>query len=102
MAYVEADCTFTAQGRSFTAGGAFYDGQHIIGYLGKAGNLTNWHGETIGRYAIVSTWKTPRSCYSDRMHQVEARVDGVLYTGRSAGEGMIFKGRRKAAKARRK
>jgi len=32
---------------------------------------------------------------SDRMFQVEAIVNGVTYTGRSAGVGMSYRGKRK-------
>jgi len=35
--YIEQDCTFTHEG--------------------KDGILTDWHGDQIGTYRIVSTWK---------------------------------------------
>lgn len=31
------------------------------------------------------------------MYQIEATVDGITYTGRGAGVGMIYKGKRKAS-----
>ncbi len=63
-----------------------------LGYLGKNGILTDWHGTPIGTYRIVATWRTPRSYVSNTMSQVEARINGVLYTGRSAGVGMAYTG----------
>lgn len=89
--------TITHNGKKYTAGGAAVSAKAIVAYVGKAGVLTNWKGKKIGTYRIVSSWRTPRSYISDRMYQLEATVKGRLYTGRSAGEGMIFKGKRKAA-----
>lgn len=68
----------------------------IVAYLGMDGVLTDWHGNAIGTYKIVSSWPTPRSFVSSRQFQVETRVDGITYTGRSAGVGMAYRGKRKA------
>lgn len=65
----------------------------IHAYLGKNGILTDWFGTPIGAYRITATWRTPTSAYSDTMNQVYATVDGVTYTGRSNGEGMLFNGK---------
>lgn len=92
-AYVEKNCTFTHEGQTFEAGGAIVTKGRITAYLGKNGVLTDWHGNALGTYRIVSTWKTPRSFVSSTMHQVHAKVDGQTYTGRSAGVGMVFNGR---------
>jgi hypothetical protein len=94
--YIEKDCTFEHEGRTFEAGGAVVTPDRIIAYLGKDGVLTDWHGNKIGTYRVTSTWRTPASYVSSTMHQVYATVDGVTYTGRSAGVGMSFKGRRVA------
>jgi len=67
----------------------------IVAYLGRNGILTDWPGNKIGTYKIVRSWKTPRSAYSSEMYQVEATVGGVKYTGRSAGVGMAYRGKRK-------
>ena len=93
--YVETKCVFTHEGRSYESGGAIVTPDRIIAYLCKDHQLNDWHGNKLGTYRITSTWKTPRSYVSDVMHQVYAKVDGVTYTGRSAGEGMIFTGRRR-------
>ena len=66
----------------------------ITGYLGENGILTNWLGNQIGTYKITATWKTPKSYVSSTYHQVYAKVDGVTYTGRSAGINMLFKGKK--------
>jgi hypothetical protein len=94
MSYIEKDCTVTHKGRSFEAGGAVVTPNHIVAYLAKDGALTDWHGKPLGTYRIVATWRTPRSYVSTTMHAVHARVDGVVYKGRSAGVGMVFCGKR--------
>ena len=95
MQYIETDCTIEHEGRKFTSGGAIVTPERIIAYLGKAGTLTDWHGQQIGTYRITSTWCTPRSWFSSTVSQVHAHVDGVNYTGRSAGEGCVFAGKRR-------
>lgn len=67
----------------------------VIGYLGADNVLTDWYGNPIGTYRIVATWPTPQSYVSSHYHQVEACVDGIVYTGRSGGRGMVYQGRRK-------
>lgn len=91
--FIEQDCTITHEGQSFTAGGAVITDDRIIAYLGKNGVLTDWHGNAIGKYQITSTWKTPHSYLSSTMNAVHAKVDGKLFKGRSAGEGMSFTGK---------
>ena len=91
--FIEQDCTITHEGRSFTADGAVVTDARLIAYLGKDGVLTDWHGNQIGTYRTVSTWKTPHSFLSSTMSAVHARVDGKTYKGRSAGEGMLFRGK---------
>lgn len=101
--WVEKACTYRYGGRSFTSGGAFVSPKYVVGYLGKNGILQTWHGKKLGTYKVVARWRTPTSYsyISDVMLQVEAKVRGVIYTGRSAGINMIFKGRRKAKQGRR-
>ena len=94
MNYIEKDCTVSFQGNTYENAGAFVSPKHIVAYLGDNGALTDWHGKRLGAYWITATWKTPRSWVSSTMHQVLATVDGVQYTGRSTGKGMIFQGRR--------
>ena len=101
MEYIERKCTIEHEGREFSAGGAIVTPDHIFAYVGKkltsgAGQreLTDWHGKILGTCYISSTWATPRSYVSSTMHQAYATVDGVTYTGRCAGEGMLFRGRK--------
>lgn len=82
------------EGREYRALGAVVTENTIAAYLGKDGQLTNWGGEVIGTYRITASWYTPRSFVSSRMFQVRATVNGVTYTGRSAGVGMLYRGRR--------
>ena len=96
--FVEIDCVVEHAGRKYESGGAVITEDFCIGYLQKGGILTDWHGNKIGQYKITSTWKTPRSYVSSTMNQVTALVDGRRYTGRSAGVGMIFKGKRVSTK----
>lgn len=94
--YVETACTVDLQGRTFESGGAYVDRDRIVAYLGPNGILQDWHGRPIGRWRALSTWKTPRSFISRTMSSVLATVGGTTYVGRGAGEGMLFRGRRKA------
>src|SRR5262249_31942743 len=67
----------------------------IVGYPGDNGALHDWHGNAIGSWRTVATWRTPRSYVSSTMSQIEATVDGATYTGRGAGKGMIYRGKLK-------
>lgn len=91
--YLETDCTFTHEGRTFESGGALVTPAYVVAYLAKDGVLTDWHGRPLGTYRSVATWKTPRSYFAPSMSQVVANVDGIIYTGRSAGIGCIYRGR---------
>jgi hypothetical protein len=95
--FIEQDCTFYHDGKPYTAGGAIVTPDRIAAYPGDNGVLTDWHGRQIGTYRIVATWRNPRGIFSDTMHQIEATVDGIRYTGRGAGKGMLYRGKRKAA-----
>jgi hypothetical protein len=97
MLYVEQNCCFEHEGKHFCAGGAAVSDTHCIAYLSADNVLTDWHGQPIGTYRITRTWRTQRSYVSYVMHQVYATVDGKTYTGRGAGVGMVFKGKRVAA-----
>jgi hypothetical protein len=92
--YVERDCTVTHEGREFTSGGAVVTAAFIIAYPGKDGVLKDWHGNALGTWRAVSSWQMGWPV-AHRMFQIEATVNGVTYTGRGLGEGMIYRGRRK-------
>ena len=92
--YVEPDCVVEHEGHRFEAGGAVVTPDRIIAYLGKEGELQDWHGRQLGTYRITASWRI-QSYITDTMHQVEAVVSGITYTGRSGGVGLIYRGRRK-------
>src|ERR1700691_1873235 len=94
--FIERDCVIEHEGRSYEASGAIVSPECIVAYLGRDNVLTDWHGNSLGTYRVTSTWRTPRSYVSTTMSQVRAIVNGVTYTGRSAGQGMIYCGRRVA------
>lgn len=92
--YIERACTFEHEGRVFESGGAFVSPEFAIGYV-KGDRITNWHGDQVlGTIEHSASWRTPRSFMSDRMFQLRVRIGDTLYTGRSCGDGMIWKGRR--------
>ncbi len=94
--YIERDCVFRFQNKDFEAGGAVITPERLIAYPRANGVLGDRHGNPIGTWRVVSTWRTPRSFVSSTMRQIETTVNGVLYTGRGAGVSMIYKGKRKA------
>lgn len=93
--YVETDCTITHDGQVFESGGAVVTPDRLIAYPGANGTLTDWHGNAIGTWKSTASWRVD-SFIGTHMHQIEARVDGVDYTGRGFGKGMLYRGKRKA------
>jgi hypothetical protein len=92
--YIEKDCTIEHNGQTFEASGSVVTDDRIVAYLGADNVLTDWHGKALGKYRITSTWGI-NSALSSTMSQVEATVNGVKYTGRSMGLGMVYNGKRK-------
>lgn len=99
--YDEGPVPVMFEGRIFTADGARVTDSACAAYLGEAGQLTDCAGKVIGSYRITARWRTPRSWVSSEQCQVRATIDGRTYNGRSAGVGMLFRGRRAAAELRR-
>lgn len=92
--YVERDCTFTFEGRTFESGGAIVTDDAIVAYPRENGVLGDWHGNPIGTWKVTSSWPV-RSYIGSRMYQIRATLDdGRTYTGRGFGEGMIYRGKR--------
>jgi hypothetical protein len=58
-------------------------------------HLTTWTGHEIGWCKLGRGWHVGR--WGGTMHQIEAHVRGVVYTGRGQGRGM-FVGLRRVAK----
>jgi hypothetical protein len=67
--------------------------QHL-GYPMANGILGDCHCKPIGTWRSVSAWRV-NSWIGSHMHQIEAVIDGVTYTGRGFGEGMALTGRPK-------
>ncbi len=111
--FVETDCVIEHEGHKFEAGGAVLTDTHLIGYtkfvaplnegrsiIGTRVNkvqIKSWHGDQVLAEGVVTShWRTPRSYVSDCMYQLDVKTpDGKRYTGRTAGDGMIFRGRAK-------
>lgn len=94
MQYVEENCCIEHEGKTFCSGGAVVTTDYIVAYPGKDHILNDWHGNPIGRWETVAKWRI-FSYVGSHIHQIEATVDGVRYTGRGFGIGMIYKGKRK-------
>jgi hypothetical protein len=66
----------------------------LVAYVGKTEiasgtrTLTDWHGNKIGVCRMPRSWRV-NSYIGNRMYQIYASVDGVEYTGRGFGEGMV-------------
>jgi len=89
MDYIEQDCTFTHEGRSFTAGGAVVTADRVIAYCNDdMTTLTTWHGEHLGDI-IASMWWFAPGWTGTRMYQITARINGKLWTGRTQGSSMV-------------
>ena len=94
--YVEKDCTITHEGRTYESGGAFVSDAHLVAYPAADGVLTDWHGNPIGTWRTVSSWRV-NSWQGERMYAMRATVDGATYHGRGFGVGMVLRARRIAA-----
>ena len=85
------------EGKEYAAWGSVVTADHAIAY--KSGDrMTTWAGADLGPCKVVASWPI-YSFVSDRMYQVEATIEGVVYTGRTCGDSMIWKGKRKAQQA---
>jgi len=109
--YIEEACIVDFHGQTFESGGALVSDQFVIGYVrglqdAKVNGLRsanwrseaviiNWHGEQVlGQITNAKSWHTPRSYMASHMWQITALIEGVFYTGRGCGDGMIWRGRR--------
>lgn len=109
MDYIEADCVIEHNGRKLESGGAIVTPDRIVAYPARdpqehiaawrhdaSGPLHDWHGRVIGDWREVARWRV-NSYVGAYMRQIEARVDGVVYTGRGFGIGMVYFGKRRAS-----
>ena len=89
--------TIVHEGREFTNLGASVTPDHAVGYVQvQPGHweLTDWNGDHLGFGRSTSKWKTPGSFVSSHYYQARFKINGVWYTGRTAGHGMLWKGKR--------
>jgi hypothetical protein len=91
--YIERDCAIEHEGRKFESGGAVVTEQWIVAYPGKNGVLGDWHGNPLGTWRVLSSWRV-NSWIGSTMYSIEARVNGVRYVGRGFGEGMSLRAKR--------
>lgn len=96
--FIEPDCTVEFNGQKFTSGGAFVSDSHIIAYPAECGILNDWHGNKIGTYRVISRrlaifFGRP-SWQGSHYYFMRARVNGVTYSLRGFGVGMIATGKR--------
>ena len=95
--FCEIGCIIEHEGRTFESGGAYLTQDYAVGYLSSdCKSITTWKGDPLGQCRVTSSWdRTPRSYLYSRQFQVEATINGIKYTGRSAGAGMLWRGKRK-------
>ena len=98
MDYIEKDCAFQHEDKSFTAGGAVVTDSGIIAYPGENGVLQDWHGNQIGTYEVISSRPAiffgHLSWQGHRYYFMRAVVDGKRYSLRGFGVGMVARGKR--------
>lgn len=71
-------------------------GDWAVGYMSAdMARVTDWHGHVLGTARVVTSWPMPGSYLTDRQYQVEATIAGAVYTGRTMGGNMLWRGRRK-------
>jgi hypothetical protein len=86
------------EGREYAARGATVTATYAAAYPGAGGVLQSWGGEAIGTWRVVASWPV-RSYMGSTMYQIEARINGQLFTGRGFGAGMLWRGRLKAVQS---
>ena len=97
--------TFEHEGRSFSAGGAFYDPERglLMGYpMELSGSslalhrweLRQWDGTVITPLRMVRRFRGGFG--RTTMYAWSATYDGRVYSGRNAGPGMLLRMRAKA------
>ena len=103
--FVEQDCTIEHEGRTFESGGAYIVDGRIAAYPAKAPHngrqpLCDWHGNEIGYWYVINSRPAVffgyQSFMGDRYYYMRGVVDGVRYSLRGFGPGMIATGKRLA------
>lgn len=94
--------TFEHEGVKISHHGAFFhpDAERAVAYLAEdERSVTTWQGEFLGHARVVARWPI-NSHFSTTMLQVEATINGIRFTGRTLGGGMLWKGKRKKESGR--
>ena len=93
--------TIVHEGHEYTAMGSHVTPEDAVGYAKidevdhwQPTSITSWEGKHLGYARITASWSTPQSYWSRRMYQIRACINGVWYTGRTAGNGMLWRGKR--------
>jgi hypothetical protein len=87
---------FAFAGVTYTAGGAYVLDTRAGGYMSEDMKaITKGDGMRLGSARIVASWATPKSYVSSRQYQVECVINGVLYTGRTGGGSLLWRGKAK-------
>jgi len=85
--------TLEFEGREFSNMGAFVSDEYAVGYMSNdMRSVQTWSGEFLGHAKVISSWRI-NSYMSDRMFQVEVVIDDKRFTGRTLGEGMLWRGK---------
>ena len=78
---------------------------HVFGYPDSdtRGNLRDAHGNVLGTTRVVAKWRMPMNCFTGtHMYQIEANMNGYIYTGRGFGAGMYYRGKLKSKQPKHK
>ena len=105
--YSEGQCTVEYEGREFSSNGAEVTDNYLLAYgkfkkeiLGEKGEITNWKGDKLGDAWIVGKWRTPNGFISSYQYQYDVLINGIWFTARGLGSGMLCRGRRKKIQTR--
>lgn len=101
--FVETNCVIQHNDVAYESGGAYITPSRMVGYMengkenkvGETGKISDWHGNSIGVYLIVSKWRTPYSFMSSHRYAVVIRLfsNNRKYYGRTFGAGMSVTGK---------
>lgn len=95
--FIEDVCTITHQGKLVIAGGAVVTDKYLIAYPDAKGVLKDWHGNQIGTYRVISSRPAiffgRQSWIGSTYYYMRATVNGIQYSLRGFGEGMVAQGK---------
>lgn len=101
--------TITHKGHDYTAMGYVVTPDYAVGYAKfdkpftpypcttnniVNATITTRAGSHLGYAHITSSWRMPHSWVSSRQYQLRVNINGIWYTGRTMGDGMLWRGKR--------